>query len=99
MVATTTSARATAPGSGFGCAGSVLYLLLMPSPPTRLLPLAGLALAAATLTGCSYYQVTHPDGTTERISRSEYEEMQKTSRRLGNVPTTRMPDAPAPATR
>ena len=65
------------------------------SPRTPLLALA----AACTLTGCSYYQVTHPDGTTERISRAEYEDLQRTSRSLGDVPTTRLPEAPSPVGR
>ncbi|BAM03973.1 hypothetical protein [Phycisphaera mikurensis] len=54
-------------------------------------------LALATLGGCRYYEVTRSDGTTERISRAEYEALRQTGKRLGNVPSTRIQRQAEPA--
>ncbi len=60
-----------------------------PFSSARVLLFSLVAAGSAGLAGCRYYEVTRPDGTTERISQSEYEDMQKTAKRLGNVPTMR----------
>ena len=58
---------------------------------------AGLAATAGLASaGCRYYEVTRPDGSTERISQGEYEDMQRTADRLGNVPTMRSNPAGSP---
>lgn len=74
----------------------------LPSPPRfGFAPrLGGTVVAAAllALAGCTYYEITHPDGSRERISREEFEELNRTANRIGNAPAVKR-SPPVPATK